>query len=165
MVWQERLAPYVVVELLSPGTEDEDLGRTLWDMDKAPTKWVVYEQILKVPYYIVFSRYTHELKAYGRVSGTYQALALENQRLWLPEARLGLGVWEGSYEGIQGRWLRWFDGEGWLPCNIDQRDQERRRADREKQRADQEGLRADQERLRAEKLATRLRSLGIDPDE
>jgi Uma2 family endonuclease len=29
VVWQEEIAPYLVVELLSPGTEDEDLGRRL----------------------------------------------------------------------------------------------------------------------------------------
>ncbi|MBC6424698.1 MAG: Uma2 family endonuclease [Hormoscilla sp. SP5CHS1] len=27
-MWQEKISPLIVVELLSPGTEDEDLGRT-----------------------------------------------------------------------------------------------------------------------------------------
>jgi Uma2 family endonuclease len=158
VVWQEKLVPYLVVELLSPGTEDSDLGRTLWDLDKIPTKWVVYEQILKIPYYVVFSRHTHELQAYGRVSGSYKQLHLEDRRLWLPEAELGLGVWEGPYEGIAGKWLRCFDGEGhWLATNSERMDAERRRAaeqqrqaKHEKERADQERERADQERERAE---------------
>lgn len=82
--WQERRAPFVVVELLSPETEKEDLGpyadsestvlesfqqaskRELSETltfngqrsEKPPAKWNVYEQILRVPYYIVFSRYS-----------------------------------------------------------------------------------------------------------
>jgi hypothetical protein len=29
VIWQEEISPFVVVELLSPGTEDEDLGQTV----------------------------------------------------------------------------------------------------------------------------------------
>lgn len=49
VVWQEELSPFIVVELISPGTEDEDFGRTLDVAGKEPTKWTVYEKILKVP--------------------------------------------------------------------------------------------------------------------
>lgn len=35
-----------MVELLSPGTEQEDLGHTERDIDQPPGKWEVYEQIL-----------------------------------------------------------------------------------------------------------------------
>ena len=173
VAWQERLSPYVVVELLSPGTEDEDLGRSLWDVEKPPTKWIVYERILKVPYYLVFSRYTRELQAFGRVSGTYRPLVLENGKLWLPEARLGLGIWEGVYEGVHGHWLRWMDERNeWLPSRSEERDRqkhradrENERADREQQRADHERQRADHERQRAERLEAQLRALGIEPEE
>ena len=44
-------------------------------------------------------------------------------------------------------------------------EQEKQRAEQEKQRAEQEKQRAEQEKQRAERLAARLRSLGIDPDE
>jgi Uma2 family endonuclease len=186
VIWQELLAPYLVVELLSPGTEDADLGRALRDADKTPSKWAVYERILKIPYYLVYSRYTHELKAFGRVAGNYRPLDLAGQRLWLPEADLGVGVWEGAYEGFEGKWLRFFDRERqWLPCSKERRELaerqieiERKRADAEKERAEAERLRADEERLRAdeerrradaerrraENLAERLRALGIDPE-
>jgi Uma2 family endonuclease len=46
------------VELLSPGTEAEDLGQTLREVNRPPTKWQVYEQILKIPYYVLYDRYT-----------------------------------------------------------------------------------------------------------
>ncbi len=56
VTWQEPANPFVVVELLSPGTEDEDLGSKQNPIDKPPSKWEVYERILRIPYYIVFSR-------------------------------------------------------------------------------------------------------------
>jgi Uma2 family endonuclease len=145
VIWQEEITPYLVVELLSPGTEDEDLGHRLWDLDKTPAKWVVYEQILKIPYYVTYSRHTEELRAFGRVSSHYRPLNLENERLWLPEAGIGLGLWEGRFAGYAGRWLRCFDSAGhWLPTVAEQRDQARERAER---------------------LAERLRQLGLDPNE
>ena len=76
VMWQEMVAPTVVVELLSPGTETEDLGKRTRLVSEPPTKWEVYEQILKVPYYIVFDRYTDELKAFALMAGFYQELKL-----------------------------------------------------------------------------------------
>ncbi len=58
VTWQETVNPFLVVELLSPGTEAEDLGQTLREVNQPPTKWQVYEQILRIPYYVVFDRYT-----------------------------------------------------------------------------------------------------------
>lgn len=54
VIWQETM-PFLVVELLSPGTEDEDLGqniRTLLERDTPPSKWEVYERLLRIPYYV-----------------------------------------------------------------------------------------------------------------
>ncbi|MBD0387893.1 MAG: Uma2 family endonuclease, partial [Nostoc sp. C3-bin3] len=34
VIWQEGVAPFVVVELLSPGTEKEDLGQTLREINQ-----------------------------------------------------------------------------------------------------------------------------------
>ena len=109
VVWQENVTPYMVVELLSPGTEKEDLGQSLRSIDQPPSKWQVYEQILKIPYYVVFSRTSDEFQVFGRISGNYQELALSEQRLWLPEAERGLGLWQGEFQGIRGSWLRWYD--------------------------------------------------------
>jgi Uma2 family endonuclease len=151
VTWQEGVNPFVVVELLSPGTEQEDLGQTLREVNQPPTKWEVYEQILRVPYYFVFNRYTDRLQAFGLVTGCYQALPIEGQRLWLEEVQLGLGLWQGSYQGIERLWLRWYNAAGdWISTPAELAEQERQRADRESQRAEQ--------------LAARLRELGIDPD-
>ncbi len=172
VMWQEGVAPFLVVELLSPGTEQEDLGKTLREVNKPPTKWQVYEQILRVPYYVVYDRYTNRLRVF-RIEGTrYQELLLPKQRLWLEEIELGLGIWRGTYEGVAGLWLRWYDANNqWIPIPTEQAEQERQRAEQEsqraeqeRQRAEQERQRAEQERQRAERLAEYLRSQGIDPD-
>jgi Uma2 family endonuclease len=152
VIWQEGVSPSVVVELLSPGTEDEDLGRTERETEsRPPTKWHVYEQILRVPYYVVFNRYTDELRAFTLVAGQYQALDLSEPRIWIPSLNIGLGLWQGEQRGITRQWLRWYDvGGHWIPTEAEQ--------------AEQAQQRAEQAQQRAEKLAERLRSLGIDPE-
>ncbi|MEO0456263.1 MAG: Uma2 family endonuclease, partial [Cyanobacteria bacterium P01_A01_bin.114] len=72
VIWQEGVAPMLVVELLSPGTEAEDLGQTLREVSQPPTKWQVYEQILRVPYYAVFDRYENQFRLFQLVGTRYQ---------------------------------------------------------------------------------------------
>lgn len=151
VIWQEGVTPFVAVELISPGTEAEDLGNTLRSVDKPPTKWQVYEQILRIPYYFTFNRYTDEFRAYELSGDRYQRLMPEGQGVWLPGAKLGLGLWFGSIQGVQRRWLRWYDGEGnWLPTPAERAEQERLKAEAEQQRAEQERLKAETEKQRAE---------------
>jgi Uma2 family endonuclease len=151
VIWQEGVSPLVAVELLSPGTEKEDLGQTLRDVTQPPTKWEVYERILRIPYYVVFDRYTDRLQVFTLQGERYQELNLESDQLWIPSLELGLGLWQGSYDGINRQWLRWWDGPGnWIPTIAEQREQERQRADQEKQRAD--------------RLAQKLTEFGINPD-
>jgi len=172
VIWQEEKVPFIVVELLSPSTEKDDLGKTHRKAEEPPTKWEVYEQILRVPYYAVFSRYTDKFRAFRLAGGEYREIVLPEKRLWMPEMKLGLGVWSGTYQKAERLWLRFYDSDGnWIPTDAEGKEQERQRADREKQRADREKQRADdekrqkeQERERAEKLLAHIKSLGIDPD-
>jgi Uma2 family endonuclease len=182
VVWDEPCAPFIVVELLSPGTEKEDLGETPDSApDAPPGKWAVYEKILKIPYYAVFSRYTDELKVFCLEHGVYREMSVQNGRVWLPELRLGLGLWQGKFDPYQERlWLRCYDEDGaWIPTQAEKlaraqraatqarwkTQQEHQRAEQERQRAEQESERAEQERQRADALAAKLRELGLDPDE
>lgn len=152
VTWQEPANPFVVVELLSPGTEEEDLGQTQNQANQPPTKWHVYEQILRIPYYIIFSRYTDELQAFHLVGGHYEALNTNSGRVEMPELGLTLGIWHGQFRGIERLWLRWFTPSGELiPI-----------AEEEVEQAKQE---ASEAKRRAEQLAERLRELGINPDE
>lgn len=145
VMWQEGVSPSVVVELLSPGTENEDLGKTQRGSNQPPTKWEVYEQILRVPYYVVFDRYTDQLRAFNLVANQYQELDLTEPRIWMSTLNIGLGLWQGECRGINRQWLRWYDVTGnWIPTEAEQ-------------------LASTQQR--AEQLAERLRAMGIDPDE
>lgn len=145
VIWQEGVTPFIVVELLSPGTEQEDLGQTLREVNKPPTKWQVYEQILRIPYYVVFDRYTNQLRAFQLVGTRYREMTLSDKRLWLDEVELGLGVWQGSYQSTQGSWLRWYDAQGsCIPTPTEV---------------------AEKERAKAERLAARLGELGVNPED
>jgi len=76
VIWQEGISPSVIVELLSPGTENDDLGITeRGSKSRPPSKWEVYEQILRVPYYVVFDRYTGRLQALPGASGMKKSAA------------------------------------------------------------------------------------------
>ncbi|GAB1545169.1 hypothetical protein NUACC21_78450 [Scytonema sp. NUACC21] len=148
-----------MVELLSSGTEDEDLGETESEPDKPPTKWFVYEWILHVPYYVIFSRYTNELQGFRLVDGEYRSISLTDGRLLMPEIGLSLGLWEGSFRGIPRLWLRWLNKTGEL---IPVPSEEAIAAKQEAQQAQQEATEA---KRKVEQLAERLRQLGINPDE
>ena len=185
VIWQEGVAPLVVVELLSPGTEAEDLGKNLRSEDLIevatsesveaeaspdvqetaeavklpPHKWDVYERILRVPYYVVFSRYTNRLRVFTLVSDRYQELELDSNqpKLWIPALELGLGLWQGEYEGVTRQWLRWYSAaEIWVLTDTEQALQ---RAEQALQRAEQAEALLDQERQEKQRLLERLRQL------
>jgi len=194
VTWQEKVNPFVVVELLSPGTEDEDLGETEQEENKPPTKWKVYEEILQIPYYIVFSRYTNEMKPYHLVNGRYEAMDFNSEgRILMPELGLSLGLWQGVFREIDKSWLRWFTLEGELILSPEQEaveaeqkaaeaeqkaaeakqevveaKQETAEAKQEAAEAKQEAAEAKQEaaeaKIRMEKLIEQLRQLGINPN-
>jgi len=145
VIWQEGAVPFLAIELLSPGTEAEDLGQTLRDVEQPPSKWQVYEQILRIPYYAVYDRYANQFRLFQLVGVRYQEMALTEERFWFEELDLGLGVWSGRYRMAEGKWLRWYGAEGqWLPTLAEQGEQERQRVEQERQRAEQERQRAEQ---------------------
>ncbi|MBW4668533.1 MAG: Uma2 family endonuclease [Cyanomargarita calcarea GSE-NOS-MK-12-04C] len=179
VTWQEGVDPSVVVELLSPGTEKEDLGQTLREINQPPTKWEVYERILRIPYYILFDRYTQQLRAFQLVADRYSELNLSELRLWMPSIELGLGLWQGNYQGIERLWLRWYDATGnWISTPAERAEQEQKQRELTQQEVQQERQQRElteqelqQERQqrelaqeRADRLAARLRDLGVDPD-
>jgi len=159
VIWQEQVSPYLVVELLSPGTEKEDLGEVRHDPEGIPGKWEVYERYLQVPYYVVFSRYTDELHYFVLEDGRYREHFPPDGRLWLAEAQMGLGLWTGRIGPFAERqWLRCFAADGvWIPTL-------KEREHLAQQQLEQERLRADEVQQQAERLAAKLRALGIDPE-
>jgi hypothetical protein len=143
-------------------------------------KWYFYEQVLQVPVYGIFQPKTGELEIYRLNQGRYeQQKPNENNRYWIAEINLFLGVWQGKKAEVTAYWLRWWDSSGnlllWGSELVEQErqlaeqeklraEQEKLRAEQEKLRAEQEKLRAEQEKQRAERLAAKLRSLGVDID-
>jgi Uma2 family endonuclease len=171
VVWQEGIAPFLVVELLSPGTEQEDLGQNLREVNKPPTKWAVYQNILRIPYYVVYDRYENNFRGFKLNGAHYEPINLSENRFCLQEIEMGLGLWQGTYQNTEGLWLRWYNVDGWLPTLTEKAKNERQKAENEHQRAETERQKAETERQRADEaeakvaiLAQRLRELGIEPD-
>ncbi len=192
VVWQEGVNPFVAIELLSPGTEKEDLDEyasrdseveTTLALEKIasyesvennhqgvketpPKKWDVYERILRVPYYAVYSRYTNRLRIFKLVGGRYQEQTInpDNPRYWIAELNLGLGVWIGEFESITRQWLRWYDSEGnWLLTDTELAMKELELEQQLRQLEQQKRLKLT-EKLRS-LTDEQLKALGIDPQE
>ncbi|MEA5577285.1 Uma2 family endonuclease [Anabaena sp. UHCC 0451] len=101
--------PTVVMEFLSDTEGSEYSSKRTYP----PGKWFFYEQILQVPNYIIFQPETGELEVHQLDKGQYKLRSdNENQRYWLAEMQLFIGVWQGKRENRQGYWLRWWDQNG-----------------------------------------------------
>lgn len=179
VVWQEGRSPTVVVEFLSYRTEREDLGRFYEKADyianpapdlmsdseaaaiatskiKPPRKFDVYEKYLKVPHYVVYSKYTQRLRYFKHNGSSYEEQTVQSSspKIWLDDLEIGLGIWNDYFEDVPGPWLRWCDSSGnWLLTDTEQAQAE----------ADNARAEADSAKAEARKLAEKLRALGIDP--
>lgn len=141
--------PAIVMEFLS----DTEGGEYSVKPTYPPGKWFFYEQVLRVPHYIIFEPESGLLEAYGLSdAGQYKLRSPDaQQRFWIDEVGLALGLWQGSRENRTGPWLRWWTEQGnLLPWGKEQAEQERQRAE--------------QERQRAEQLAAQLRAAGLEPE-
>ena len=138
----EGTVPQVVMEFLSK-TYGEEYSV---EFTQRVGKWFFYEQVIKVPTYVIFSGTAGHLEVYYLESERYRLQSADaNGRYGIPGLDLFLGVWEGTHEGRTGYWLRWWNAQGELLLWSEER--------------------IEQERQRAEALAERLRQLGVDLDE
>lgn len=62
----------------------------------------------------------------------YEAISLPENRLWLEELELGLGLWQDTSQQTTGLWLRWYNAAGWVPRREEQAEQQCQRAKRER---------------------------------
>ncbi len=134
--------PAIVMEFISKAEGGEYSSKPTYP----PGKWYYYERILKVPNYGIFEPDSGDLEFYQLdPTGKYILLAPdENNRYWIPQINLFLGVWQGTRENRSGYWLRWWDEQGQLLLW---------------------GLeRTQQEQQRAERLAAQLRAMGVEPE-
>ena len=123
-------------------------------------KWHFYEHILQIPLYGIFHPETGILDLYRLVDYKYELQAPNaNNRFWIAEMNLFLGVWEGKRSLFSASWLRWWDqSENLLLWGSEIIEQER-------QRAEQAESQLQQEQAMRQRFNDRLRSLGIDPDD
>jgi hypothetical protein len=107
----------------------------------------------------VFDRYENNFRVFQAQGDRYQAVSLPQPQFWFEALQLGLGVWQGAYQGVSGLWLRWYDETGdWIPTQAE-------RAEQERQRADQAEHDLEQERRSGQLLLEKLKAKGINLDE
>jgi Putative restriction endonuclease len=147
--------PDIVMEFLSATDGGEYSIRQIPPVGKS----YFYEQILKVPNYVILEPDSGFLEVYRLQDGAYKLEQPNVEgRHWFESLGLFLGTWRGLKEGRDGYWLRWWtQDEQLLPWAIEQVESERQRAEQEKQRADEA-------ERKAARLAEMLLAQGIDPE-
>lgn len=127
--------PAIVMEFLS----DTEGGEYSSKPTYPPGKWFFYERVLEVPNYVIFEPDSGELEVYQLDDSRRYELRNPdaNNRYWIVQMRLFLGVWQGTRENRTGYWLRWWDENGELLLWGSER---------------------------AERLAAQLRAAGIEPE-
>ena len=145
----EGEVPAIVMEFLSASPNDEYSSKQTYP----PGKWFFYEQVLRVPIYVIFEPVTGLLEVYQLdSSGKYQVQQPDlNGHYWIAGIGLFLGVWHGTKAERTGYWLRWWDeSPEMLLWGAEMVERERQ----EKANVQQ----------RAERLAAQLRAAGIEPE-
>ena len=127
--------PAIVMEFLS----DTEGGEYSSKPTYPPGKWFFYQRVLEVPNYVIFEPDAGELEVYQLDdSAQYQLQNPDaNNRYWIAQLGVFLGVWQGTRENRTGYWLRWWDENGNLLLWGSQR---------------------------AERLAAQLRAAGLEPE-
>ena len=107
----EGKRPTIVMEFLS-----DDKGNEYDDSPIPPYgKWYFYEQIVQVPWYVIFDSENGHLEVYHLQRGHYQRQTSSSKgRYWLNSLKLFLGVWEGVKKDVKRKtfWLCWWDTNG-----------------------------------------------------
>ena len=153
-VWEFGKTPELVVEIVSNRKGGEDLRKKAIYADIGIAYYAVYDPTLALR--------KGALRVYELRAGRY--VARRDRRL--PTLGLGFTLWRGTYEGYDATWLRWTDGAGeLLPSAAERAESADRRAESADRRAESADQRAESADQRAARLATRLRELGVDPDE
>lgn len=106
VVWDEKKAPDIMIELLSKTTAKEDKGN----------KKQAYQNQLGAPEYFWFDPFNAEDWAgFELQHGIYQPI-VPNAQNCLISQQLGLALtrWHGIYENVEAVWLRWETLDGKL---------------------------------------------------
>ncbi len=152
VLWQEFLAPMIVLEFVS-GSGKEERDRTPWT-----GKFFIYEQVIRPAFYGIYEVQKSSIELYRHVADRFE-LVTANARGHYPIEELGIeiGIWQGVYQNLDLPWMRWWDSDGnLLPLGWES-------AEQEHLVAEQQRLLVHQERQRVEVLMAQLRAAGIEP--
>ena len=107
---------------------------------------------MRVNHYVIYDPLRQVLPDVLTVYRLNDAFYERQEDAWFGSLKLGLALWEGTFEGVQSTWLRWTDEQAVLiPTG--------------KERAEQAEHLLAEERQRAERLEALLRQSGIDPEQ
>lgn len=156
-VWDVGKPPDVAIEIVSNEEGEEDGAKLARYARLGVLYYAIYD-----PHQLLSDEVLRLYKLNGR-------RYVEVSTRWMPEIELGLAVWHGEHQGVEGAWLRWCDQTGAvIPTSAEVSNRERlraelesRHAEEQRQRAEKEHQRAEEQHTRAERLAARLRQLGI----
>ena len=153
-LWVKGKPPEVVVEVVSDDEGGEEGAKLL--------KYAA----MRIGYYVVFDPGhdlgDEDLRVYVCERGRFVRTKLTH----FVEVGLGVCLWDGEYEGLTARWLRWCDRGGRpIPTGKEAKEEQSRRADAEARRASAAEERASAAEEKFRLLAERLRQLGVDPDQ
>lgn len=163
VLWQEYVAPLIILEFVSgDGSEERDntpLSSSDNEGDRKAGKFWIYEQVIRPAFYGIYEVQKASIELYHLVENGLELLAA-NERGHYPISQMGveLGIWQGEYLNVELPWLRWWDLQGNLLLIGEER------AERERQRGDRLAAQSERERQRGDRLAAQLRSLGIEPE-
>ncbi|NET25880.1 Uma2 family endonuclease [Okeania sp. SIO1I7] len=99
LFWEFGKPPDVVIEIVSP-TPGNELGSKLTDYAK-----------LRIPYYVVYDPLQKLSETVLQVFQLQFNSYIPKNDAGFPDVNLGLTLWSGTFENINGTWLRW--------CNVD----------------------------------------------
>lgn len=138
--------PLIVMEFLSETDGGEYSSRPTYPYGKL---WF-YEQIIKVPYYIIFEPSVPLLEVRYLQSQGYELLTPNSEgQYWIEPLGLNLGICQGKRQNLTACWLRWWDASGnLLLWGAEKIEQKQKQIEKEKQKN--------------QRLLQRLQELGVN---
>ncbi|NEQ41793.1 MAG: Uma2 family endonuclease [Okeania sp. SIO3I5] len=100
LFWEFGKAPDVVIEIVSP-TPGNELGSKLTDYAK-----------LGIPYYVVYDPLQKISQTVLQVFQLQVNSYIPKSDAWFAHVNLGLTLWNGVFENVNGTWLRWCYADG-----------------------------------------------------
>ncbi len=101
VLWEEQKTPILVLEVVSQTRRGEYTDKKKEYIELGILYYVIYNPVRKRK---------ARLEVFKLEEGEYDLLA--GEPVWLDEINLGIGLSEGTYQGITREWLYWYDAQG-----------------------------------------------------